>query len=97
MAADPSKDRLSEEIETDLRLLSAETRRSEGFTSWLTGPDFPQIKEAAERGVLKLRGVTGRSSESVDAVQKSKAGHTVHFIKQTCIARQMDASRNFCD
>lgn len=74
-AAEPAvaspRDNLSAALETDLRLLSAETRRSEGFTSWLTGPDFPQIKEAAERGVLKLRSTTGRSS-SAETVQKSK-------------------------
>jgi hypothetical protein len=67
------RDNLSAVLESDLRLLSAETRRSEGFTSWLTGPDFPQIKEAAERGVLKLRSTTGRNS-SAEAVQKSKVG-----------------------
>lgn len=73
MAAEVSKtDSLSAVLETDLRLLSAETRRSEGFTSWLTGPDFPQIKEAAERGVLKLRSVTGKSADSAETVQKSK-------------------------
>ena len=63
---------LSAALEVDLRLLSAETRRSEGFTSWLTGPDFPRIKEAAERGVLKLRSTSGRQ-ESAESVQKSKA------------------------
>lgn len=73
MSAESSKaSRLSGSLESDLRLLSAETRRSEGFTSWLTGPDFPQIKEAAERGVLKLRSVTGMSDDSAEAVQKSK-------------------------
>lgn len=75
------RDNLSAALETDLRLLSAETRRSEGFTSWLTGPDFPQIKEAAERGVLKLRSTTGRSS-SAETVQKSK----VEIAHQRCIS-----------
>ena len=68
---------LSAALETDLRLLSAETRRSEGFTSWLTGPDFPRIKEAAERGVLKLRSTSGRQ-ESAESVQKSKVRAAHH-------------------
>ncbi len=73
MAGEVSKaESLSAVLETDLRLLSAETRRSEGFTSWLTGPDFPQIKEAAERSVLKLRSVTGKSADSAETLQKSK-------------------------
>ncbi len=70
------RDNLSAALETDLRMLSAETRRSEGFTSWLTGPDFPKIKEAAERGVLKLRSTTGRS-ESAETVQKAKVRRSV--------------------
>ncbi len=74
------RDSLSAVLESDLRLLSAETRRSEGFTSWLTGPDFPQIKEAAERGVLKLRSTSGRQS-SAEAVQKSKV--SPHAWRQT--------------
>lgn len=72
MAASETGDSLSTGLETDLRLLSAETRRSEGFTSWLTGPDFPQIKEAAERGVLKLRSVSGKPVSS-GSVLRSKA------------------------
>ena len=42
-------------LESDLRFLSGETRRAEGFTGWLTGPDHMAVKEAAERAVLKLR------------------------------------------
>ena len=42
-------------LESDLRFLSGETRRAEGFTGWLTGPDHLAVKEAAERAVLKVR------------------------------------------
>ncbi|KAK9810126.1 hypothetical protein WJX72_005196 [[Myrmecia] bisecta] len=46
-------------LESDLRLLSGESRRAEGLagqlTGWLSGNEYPQIKEAAERAALKLR------------------------------------------
>ncbi|BDA41918.1 Protein MON2 homolog [Coccomyxa sp. Obi] len=46
-------------LEADLRILSAESRRSESLTGqltgWLAGPEHPQIKESAERAMLKLR------------------------------------------
>ncbi len=46
-------------LEADLRILSAESRRSESLTGqltgWLSGPEHPQIKESAERAMLKLR------------------------------------------
>lgn len=42
-------------LESDLRQLSTDARRSEGFVGWLSGPEHPEIKEAVERALLKLR------------------------------------------
>lgn len=46
-------------VEADLRLLSGESRKSESLTGqltgWLSGPEHPQLREAAERALLKLR------------------------------------------
>ena len=46
-------------LEADLRLLSGESRKAESLTGqltgWLSGPEHPQLREAAERALLKLR------------------------------------------
>lgn len=65
-------------LESDLRLLSSETRRAEGFTGWLTGPDHLAVKEAAERAVLKLRSLAPSSDPSA-SVAASKV--TVILLK----------------
>ena len=60
-----------EVLEVDLRALSAEARKTDSLatqiTGWLQHTDFPQIKECAERAVLKLRAVAheGRGVEAV--------------------------------
>lgn len=60
-----------EVLEADLRALSAEARKTDSLatqiTGWLQHTDFPQIKESAERAVLKLRAVAheGRGLEAV--------------------------------
>jgi hypothetical protein len=60
-----------EVLENDLRALSAEARKTDSLatqiTGWLQHTDFPQIKESAERAVLKLRAVAheGRGVEAV--------------------------------
>lgn len=60
-----------EVLEADLRTLSAEARKTDSLatqiTGWLQHTDFPQIKESAERAVLKLRAVAheGRGVEAV--------------------------------
>ena len=58
-------------LEADLRLLSSETRRTEGFTGWLTGPEHLPVKEAAERAVLKLRSLAGQA-DALAAIRDSK-------------------------
>lgn len=60
-----------EVLEVDLRALSAEARKTDSLatqiTGWLQHTDFPQIKESAERAVLKLRAISheGRGVEAV--------------------------------
>lgn len=62
-------------LESDLRSLSAETRRTEGFTGWLTGPEHSAVKEAAERAVLKLRSFAGQP-DSAASIAASKVFFT---------------------
>lgn len=57
-------------LESDLRQLSSDARRSEGFVGWLSGPEHPQIKEAAERALLKLRQCEGKP----ELVRENKVG-----------------------
>ena len=47
-------------LEADLRQLSTDARRSGGFVGWLSGTEQPQIKETAERALLKLRQCEGK-------------------------------------
>jgi hypothetical protein len=43
-------------LEADLRALSAESRKQEpGFAGYFGGASHPEIKEAAERALLKMR------------------------------------------
>lgn len=50
-----------EVLEADLRALCSEARRTDSLatqiTGWLQHTDFPQIKDCAERALLKLRSV----------------------------------------
>ena len=66
---------LIEVLETDLRALSAEARRSDGvaghITGWFSGPEHPQIKEAAERTMLRLRSFSSQD-EASDGQKRSK-------------------------
>ena len=42
-------------LEADLRGLSAEARKNDGFSGFFAGHAFPEVKEAAEHAILKLR------------------------------------------
>lgn len=43
-------------VESDLKNLAAESRRAEpGFAGYFGGAQHPEIKDAAERALLKLR------------------------------------------
>lgn len=71
-----------EALEVDLRALSAEARRSDGvaghISGWFSGPEHPQIKEAAERTMLRLRSLSGQEDE-LDAARTSKVVHDFNF------------------
>jgi len=62
-------------LESDLRLLSSEARRADGLasqlTGWLSGPEHPQIKEAAERAILRLRSF-GARDDGLEHLRNSK-------------------------
>jgi hypothetical protein len=66
---------LLEVLEADLRMLSAEARRTDGnfatqITGWLQHTDYGQIKESAERAVLRLRAI-GQDGGGVPAVRQA--------------------------
>ena len=67
-------------VESDLRLLANEARRSESLagqlTGWLSGPEHPIIKELAERAVLKLQSLAG-AEDAVQQLQHSKVGSII--------------------
>jgi hypothetical protein len=60
-----------EVLEADLRALSSETRKTDSIatqiTGWLQHTDYQQIKECAERALLRLRAIAqeGRGVEAV--------------------------------
>ena len=81
-------------LESDLRLLSSEARRADGLasqlTGWLSGPEHPQIKEAAERAILRLRSF-GLRDDGLEHLRNSKVAlpsdRTVLLIVWDCQPR----------
>ncbi len=74
-------------LEADLRMLSSESRRSESITGqltgWLSGPEHPQIKESAERAMLKLRTLgNNEDPEVVTKHTKVRCGSTGRLDRQ---------------
>ena len=71
-----SGERFKALLVADLRTLSSEARRSDSLagqlTGWLSGPEYPAIKDAAERTLLKLL-----NEEDENAVDKK--------VSQLCI------------
>ena len=50
-------------LEADFRQLAHDARKSEGFASFFSNADNqPEVKEAAERAVMKLRGWADHST-----------------------------------
>lgn len=65
-----------EVLESDLRALSAEARKTDSnlatqITGWLQHTDYAQIKDSAERAVLKLRAIS-QDGGGLAAVRESK-------------------------
>ena len=59
-------------LEADLRALATEARRQDGFTSWITGAaQNLDVKDAAERAVLKLRALP--SGDGAEAIASHEA------------------------
>lgn len=53
---------LLQSVETDLRTLSSESRKSDTIAGqlagWLANSEHPEVKVAAERAILKLRALS---------------------------------------
>ena len=62
-------------LETEFRQLSQDARKSEGLASFFTSSDHPEVKEAAERAVLKIRSM----ADSPDALEQIKTAHKVRW------------------
>lgn len=80
-------------LESDLRLLSSEARRADGLasqlTGWLSGPEHPQIKEAAERAILRLRSF-GAKEDGLEHLKTSKVSllQTISSLVVRCISTE---------
>lgn len=61
-----------EVLEADLRALSSEARKTDSLatqiTGWLQHTDFPQIKDCAERALLRLRAIA-QEGKGIEAVR----------------------------
>ena len=58
-------------LEAEFRQLSQDARKGEGITSWLSSSDYPEVKEAAERAVLKVRSFAD-SPDALEQIRHSK-------------------------
>ena len=80
-------------LEADLRLLSGESRKAESLTGqltgWLSGPEHPQLREAAERALLELRTPLDPGDEEASARQRKVTADLTacHFLHHAiCLA-----------
>ena len=89
-------------LESDLRLLSSEARRADGLasqlTGWLSGPEHPQIKEAAERAILRLRSF-GARDDGLEHLRNSKvleagSGHKNLRLQGFLTSQPLNAGRS---
>lgn len=62
-------------LEADYRQISQDARKAEGFVGLFSSSDHPEIKEAAERAVLRIRGF-GEGPTAVDQIRGSKVRHS---------------------
>ena len=66
-------------LEADFRQLSHDARKSEGFASFFNNSDNqPEVKEAAERAVMKIRAVAEHPN-ALDQIRSSKASTSSLF------------------
>jgi hypothetical protein len=88
------------QLDADLRLLSSESRRADSLTGqltgWLSGPEHPQIKESAERAMLRLRSMAS-SDDAETAAKHRKVLHLclsaaphVSSARAGCTCRRAD-------
>ena len=67
-------------LETDLRLLSAESKKLDGFAHHITGlfnsKDVPNIKESCERALHKLRTLASMDRRTMEAIRQSPVSDT---------------------
>lgn len=90
ISLEPDKKKMAGEgflavLETDLRLLSSEARRPDSFagqlSGWLSGSEHPEVKEAAERAVLKLRSLSSKP-DALEALRANKVLYLESLIRQ---------------
>ena len=60
-------------LDAECRQLAAEARKQDGFAGWLTGPSHLDVKDAAERAVLKLRSLSTGSGSPAQAIANCEA------------------------
>jgi hypothetical protein len=61
-------------LESDYRQLAHDSRKAEGFSAFFGSSDHhPEVKEAAERAVLKIRSLAEQPT-GLDQLRNSKVG-----------------------
>lgn len=73
MVASPGLGGFLAALEGDFRQISQDARRSDGFSGLFSSHDYPEIKEAAERAVLRVRGI-GDQPGALDQIRSAKVG-----------------------
>ncbi|KAK3236704.1 hypothetical protein CYMTET_53172 [Cymbomonas tetramitiformis] len=77
-------------LEADLRNLSAEARKSDtGFAGYFTGSQHPEVKEAAERALLKLRSLP---AENLDGPGVAECEEVWRAFIKACEAKNVRLS-----
>lgn len=82
-------DTFCQQLDSDLRLLSAEARRLEGAFHQIAGlfhsSDAPNIKESCERALQRLRIISSPGAKrSMESIQQSPVGS--HVADALCCA-----------
>jgi hypothetical protein len=72
-------------LEHDLRQLTSESRRQDGFAGWLTGQQNLDVKDAAERATLKLRSLSAAAGPIEQSIANSEVISSTASIR--CVTR----------